>query len=75
MLVDTANSAPNIQLMEAEDALYWRMVCWHLQKEAQVSLPPFSHVFCYYSGHVLGIALVFQLIYNLGFVGIVKIDL
>ncbi|XP_024027483.1 condensin complex subunit 3 isoform X2 [Morus notabilis] len=32
---DTANATPNIQLMEAEDALYWRMVCWHLQKEAQ----------------------------------------
>lgn len=26
-----------IQLMEPEVALYWRIVCMHLQKEAQVS--------------------------------------
>ena len=39
MLIDTTHVTSNIQLMEAEDSLYWRMVCRHLQKEAQVSLP------------------------------------
>jgi hypothetical protein len=28
---------PNIVLMEAEAALYWRTVCKHLQSEAHVS--------------------------------------
>ncbi|XP_062093114.1 uncharacterized protein LOC133798691 [Humulus lupulus] len=32
---DAEDSTPNIELMEAEDALYWKMVCRHLQREAQ----------------------------------------
>ncbi|KAF4360975.1 hypothetical protein F8388_016784, partial [Cannabis sativa] len=32
---DAENSTSNIELMEAEDALYWKMVCRHLQREAQ----------------------------------------
>ncbi|BFG23931.1 hypothetical protein CerSpe_102050 [Prunus speciosa] len=32
---DSARCAPSIQLMEAEVALYWRMICRHLQMEAQ----------------------------------------
>ncbi|KAL5574585.1 hypothetical protein UlMin_016284 [Ulmus minor] len=32
---DTGNFTPSIQLIEAEVALYWRMVCGNLQTEAQ----------------------------------------
>lgn len=32
---DSAHCTPSIQLMEAEVALYWRMICRHLQMEAQ----------------------------------------
>lgn len=32
---DSARCTPSIQLMEAEVALYWRMICRHLQMEAQ----------------------------------------
>ncbi|XP_024186830.1 condensin complex subunit 3 isoform X1 [Rosa chinensis] len=32
---DSERCTPNIQLMEAEVALYWRMICRHLQMEAQ----------------------------------------
>ncbi|CAL2244577.1 unnamed protein product [Prunus armeniaca] len=35
MLEDSAHCTPSIQLMEAEVALYWRMICRHLQMEAQ----------------------------------------
>ncbi|BFG23930.1 hypothetical protein CerSpe_102040 [Prunus speciosa] len=35
MTEDSARCAPSIQLMEAEVALYWRMICRHLQMEAQ----------------------------------------
>ncbi|KAH0982121.1 hypothetical protein GBA52_009298 [Prunus armeniaca] len=35
MLEDSARCTPSIQLMEAEVALYWRMICRHLQMEAQ----------------------------------------
>ncbi|KAB2612331.1 condensin complex subunit 3-like [Pyrus ussuriensis x Pyrus communis] len=32
---DSTRCTPSIQLMEAEVALYWRMICRHLQMEAQ----------------------------------------
>lgn len=35
MTEDSARCTPSIQLMEAEVALYWRMICRHLQMEAQ----------------------------------------
>ncbi|CAL2244576.1 unnamed protein product [Prunus armeniaca] len=35
MTEDSAHCTPSIQLMEAEVALYWRMICRHLQMEAQ----------------------------------------
>ncbi|VVA27763.1 PREDICTED: condensin complex subunit 3 [Prunus dulcis] len=35
MAEDSARCTPSIQLMEAEVALYWRMICRHLQMEAQ----------------------------------------
>ncbi|ONI14952.1 hypothetical protein PRUPE_3G017700 [Prunus persica] len=35
MAEDSAHCTPSIQLMEAEVALYWRMICRHLQMEAQ----------------------------------------
>lgn len=50
---------PNIQLMEAEVALYWRMICRHLQMAAQVSLPVTSLYFVLF--YFLFISMLFLL--------------
>ena len=48
IIEDSELCIPNIQLMEAEVALYWRMICRHLQMAAQVSLPVI-YLYLYFS--------------------------